>query len=54
MTTETGHASIFIEVVDGNITVYHGSDGNNDIVLYTRQNAPKGSWDKLWDAIRAL
>ena len=48
---ERGEASIKIDLTDGMITVYHGTDGD---VLHQVKNARKGSWDKLWKAIRAI
>lgn len=48
---ERGAASIRIELADGNITVYHGTDGN---ILHEVKNAEEGSWKLLWQSIHAI
>jgi hypothetical protein len=51
MQKETGQASIIIELEDSNITVLHGTD---KVVLFKAENVPLGSWDKIWDTLKAL
>jgi hypothetical protein len=46
-----GSASIFITKQNGNITVYHGSDG---VKLFEIKNVEEGSWDKIWKTIHSL
>lgn len=48
---ERGAASIFIELGNSNITVYHGTD--KDTLLEIKK-APAGSWDKIWRALRSI
>ena len=45
---ETGAASIKIDLADGRIKVYHGTDK----VLLWEGWAPEGKWDKIWNVIR--
>lgn len=45
---ETGQASMFISLEDGNITVKHGTD---KVILLHIENAEKGSWDKIWNVL---
>lgn len=49
--TERGAASILIELEDGNIAVYHGMDS---VKLAELENAPEGTWNKLWEYLEAL
>lgn len=49
--TEQGSASILIELLDGNITVKHGTDGN---ILHQVEGAAIGSWDQIWAAIENI
>lgn len=51
MSKEEGAASVHIELSEGNITVFHGTDG---VILHKAENVPAGSWDRLWDAIKSL
>lgn len=48
---EQGAAHMNIELSKGTIIVTHGSSGK---VLHEVKNAKKGSWDKLWTAIREI
>ena len=48
---ERGSAHIYISKVNGNYEVYHGDNvtlRKNAKPLYTRENAPEGTWDKIW------
>jgi hypothetical protein len=47
MTKEEGEASIKIELKNGIITVYHGTDRD---ILY-KKHAKEGDWDKIWNGI---
>jgi len=49
---ERGSASMLIDLSDGNINVFHGSD-NSDVLLEIK-NAPRGSWDKIWNTLRSI
>lgn len=42
----TGAASIIIELRDGDITIKHGE--HHHALLAHLDNAPIGTWDKLW------
>lgn len=48
---DNGADHIKVELEGGTITVRHGS--NNEI-LHEVENAEKGSWSKMWEAIRAI
>ena len=48
---DRGAASITITLDKGIILVKHGDDGT---LLAHLNNAPDGTWDKLWDAMEAL
>ena len=61
MEKERGEASIFIELKDGDITVYHGTEGKNiegrgngKAILKEIKNAKAGSWDKIWGTLLSL
>lgn len=61
MEKERGEASIFIELKDGDITVYHGTEGQNregrgngKAILKEIKNAKAGSWDKIWKVLEDL
>jgi len=45
---EKGAASIFIELKNSCIKVYHGTDK----VLLFKKKAVKGDWDKIWKSIK--
>ena len=45
--TEKGAASLHIELKDGFITVYHGTDG---IVLH-RCEVEEGTWERMFDSL---
>lgn len=47
---ERGAASLHIELIDGVITVIHGSA---DVTL-AQWTARRGDWDALWDTIHRL
>lgn len=47
---ERGHASIFIEIKDGIITVTHGTDN----VVLQKWEAQGNDWDQLWKTIMQL
>jgi len=48
METEIGSSSILIDLTDGIIKVYHGTDK----ALLFEKKAIKGDWDKIWKAIK--
>jgi len=48
---EPGAASIQVSLRDGNIKVLHGED---DTLLAYLDNAPAGTWDKLWKYFEKL
>jgi len=48
---ETGAASIFVELKDGNITIYHGED---QVRLQHFENVSGGSWGTMFDTIVEL
>lgn len=48
----TGAASMIIALDKGNITVKHGERGH--ALLAHLDNAPAGTWDKLWDCFEQL
>lgn len=48
---ESGSAGIRIVLEDGDITIWHDEAGDKLAVL---REAPKGTWDALWDAFRSL
>jgi hypothetical protein len=48
---ERGAASMFIELRDGDITINHGSDNT---LLAHLDDAPEGTWGKLWAYFEAL
>ena len=50
---ERGSACIFIELTEGNITVYHG-ESKKQTVLLEIKNASAGSWDKIWKTLTKL
>ena len=50
---EKGGASIIVELTDGNITVRHGTEGNNAILL-EKKNVKEGAWDKIWETLNNL
>lgn len=45
---EKGEASIFIELKDSKIKVFHGTD---KVLLYQRK-VKEGYWNKLWEIIK--
>ena len=45
---ETGAASIRIELKDGNITIYHGEDGET---LHHFQQVAEDAWANMFDSI---
>lgn len=47
MEKERGSASIYIELKDAKITVYHGTD-NSILDMFT---AYEGSWAVIWEGI---
>lgn len=47
MEKERGSASIYIELKDAKITVYHGTD-NSILDMFT---AYEGSWAMIWEGI---
>ena len=47
---EKGHASIFVELKDGRITVSHGTDH----VTLAKWKANSGDWDRIWHLINQL
>jgi hypothetical protein len=49
--TEKGEASILIELKKGDITIYHGDQGD---ILLEKKNVEGGSWDKIWDTLKAI
>ena len=49
--TERGAASLRISLRDGNIQVRHGED---DTLLAYLNDAPEGTWDKLWKTFKKL
>lgn len=52
---ERGEASILIELKDGNITVWHGTeDKEHKTPLLEIPNAKAGSWDKIWKTLKSL
>ena len=50
---EKGQASILIKLEDGNITVEHGTEHDGTPLLFI-PNAKMGSWDKIWETLKAL
>lgn len=46
-----GEASIYIHLRDGDITVRHGQD---DELLARLDNAPDGTWDRIWFSLDAI
>lgn len=44
---ERGEASLKIELADGRIKVYHGTDK----LLLWEDWAPEGKWNQIWNAI---
>lgn len=48
MQTETGAASIRIELRDGGVQILHGEDGT---VLNSFPKVAEGTWSKMFDAI---
>ena len=44
MSTQQGAASLFIELRDGSITAYHGTDGDR---LFFKEESNDGDWSKL-------
>jgi hypothetical protein len=50
--TDDGAAAIVVRLRDGNITVHHADDP--DMLLAEKRNAPPGTWDALWESMRAL
>ena len=46
---ESGHASIFVELKDGKLTVRHGEETN---CILLERDAPVGIWDHMWTALR--
>ena len=52
---ETGEASILIELKDGNIIVWHGTeDKEHRYPLLKKKQVEAGSWDKIWETLQAL
>lgn len=54
---EVGEASVYVELINGNIKVYHGADfkaKEKPYFLLKIKNAKPGSWDKIWDALRKI
>jgi hypothetical protein len=52
---ERGSAHIYITKTNGEYKVYHGSDvtlRKNAKPLYTSENNPEGTWDKIWSTLR--
>ncbi len=52
---ERGSAHIYITKTNGEYKVYHGSDVSlrkNAKPLYTSENNPEGTWDKIWSTLR--
>jgi hypothetical protein len=49
---ERGSAHVYMILVDGNISVYHGDDMST--LLYEVKNVEEGSWNKIWEAIRNI
>ena len=49
---ESGGASIKIELKEGCITVFHGTDQN--AVVQHKLDVKKGSWSQIWDTLRNL
>ena len=47
---EQGAASIFVELNDGIISVYHGTDKT----LLQEWEAEEGDWQSIWTTIRKL
>lgn len=50
MSKERGSASIFIDLTDSIIKVYHGTDKE----LLFEKRAVAGDWNKIWEAIRTI
>lgn len=46
---ESGEASMKIELADGEVKVFHGTDKS---LLY-KTKAKEGYWDNLWEAIQS-
>jgi hypothetical protein len=46
-----GSASILIDLKDGAIKVYHGTD---KVILAEKEQAEAGDWDKIWLAMEAI
>ena len=48
MDKNLGEASVLVELKDGILSVYHGTDK----VKLFEKTATENSWDKLWEAIQ--
>ena len=49
MVREEGAASILVDLTDGIISVYHGTDKT----LLFKKKAKKGDWNRIWKAIES-
>lgn len=54
---EKGSASLYVELKDSNINVYHGDSyllkANFDSLILI-ENAANGSWNEIWDTIKSI
>lgn len=48
---EAGAASLRIELKNGTISIYHGTDG---ALLAVLKNAPSGTWLTMWNKLLAI
>jgi hypothetical protein len=54
---EKGSASLYVELKDSNISVYHGDSywlKTNFDSLILIENAANGSWNEIWDTIKSI
>lgn len=52
MSKEKGAASILIDLSNGNITVYHGTE--QGAILLSKKNVPEGTWNAIWEHLRSI
>ena len=48
---QKGAASIKLELLNGTLTVYHGTDKKTLLVITNVQN---GAWDSIWNVINSI
>lgn len=49
---ERGAASILVELKEGKVYVYHGSD--KALLAQSPEPVEVGTWDRLWEALEQL